>query len=75
MKAALYEIEYSVSPGGKDQWALEVRVGLGHTFYAEFDTPAQALQHLLDTYGDTEINLDIQTLKSVENMEFYDYAF
>lgn len=74
MKATLYEIEYSVSPGGIDQWALEVRLGVGMSSYNEFNTPSEAIAYLLDKHGSDEIQLNIQSLRSIENME-YDYAY
>lgn len=73
MKAVLYEIEYSCSPGGIDQWALEIKLGLGHSEYNEFNTPSKAIKYLIDKYGDKEIELNIQSLRSIEHME-YDFV-
>jgi hypothetical protein len=66
MKANLYEIDYSVSPGGINMWGLDVYVSLGNSSYCEFDTPAQALKWLINKYPKTEFDINVQTLGSYE---------
>ena len=62
MNAELYEIDYSVSPGGINMWALDIKHGLGNSSYAEFRNPAQALKWMLNRYPESEINLSVKSL-------------
>jgi len=62
MNADLYEIDYSVSPGGINMWALDIKHGIGNSSYAEFKTPAQALNWMLNRYPESEIDLNIRSI-------------
>jgi hypothetical protein len=62
MNAELYEIDYSVSPGGINMWALDIKHSLGNSSYSEFRTPAQALNWLIKRYPESEFDLNIRTL-------------
>lgn len=62
MNAELYEIDYSVSPGGINMWALDIKHSLGNSSYAEFRNPAQALNWMLKRYPESEINLNIRSM-------------
>lgn len=66
MKAILYQTD--------SNWTLEVKLGLGMSSYDEFDTPSKAVSYLIDKHGGSELNLTIQSLSSIESME-YDYAY
>lgn len=62
MNVNLYEIDYSVSPGGINMWALEVYHSLGNSSYCEFKTPAEALKWLINRYPKSEIDLNVRSL-------------
>jgi hypothetical protein len=65
MKAYIFEMEYSVSPGGKDCWELEVGNGTAcSTNYGEFKSAGKALDYLITKYPDEELNVDIVSLKA-----------
>jgi len=73
MKARIFEMEYSVSPGGIDCWELEINEGLGHSSnYSDFDTAGEALNYLITLYPDMEHEVDIISLaayhKSMEEI-------
>jgi len=73
MNVDIYEIEYSVSPGGINQWAVDIRTGLGTSSYAEFDTIAEAMDWLLNKYPDKELNITLRSLNWYHRMsEAYD---
>ena len=61
--AEIYEVEYSVSPGGVDCWEMEVRTGIGqHTNYSEYKSAGEALNHLLSLYPDEQVSVNITSL-------------
>jgi len=62
MNVELCEIEYSVSPGGVNQWAVDVRDSLAHSTYNEFDTVSDAMDWLLNKYPDKELNITLRSL-------------
>ena len=65
MKVELYEMEYSVSPGGKDCWEATVYTGLGHSSnYSEYRSAGEALDHLLSIYPGVELELDVTSLEA-----------
>ena len=67
--AEIFEVEYSVSPGGVDCWELEVRTGIGtHQNYSEYKTAGDALNHLLSLYGDEQININITSLNAYNKL-------
>ena len=73
MKARIFEMEYSVSPGGIDCWELEINEGLGHSSnHSDFDTAGEALNYLITLYPDMEHEVDIISLaayhKSMEEI-------
>lgn len=60
MRARIFEMEYSVSPGGIDCWELEVNEGLGHSSnYTDFKTAGQALDYLISLYPEQQHEVDI----------------
>ena len=65
MKVEIYEMEYSVSPGGKDCWEATVFTGLGHSqTYGEYKSAGEALDHLLSVYPGVELELDVTSLEA-----------
>jgi len=58
----IYEMDYSVSPGGVNCWEMTV----GNKCYSEFKTAGQALDHLLNMYPDLEFNLEVLSLGAYE---------
>ena len=60
MKSRIFEMEYSVSPGGIDCWELEVRDSIGYsTNYSDFKTAGEALDYLINLYPEVEHKVDI----------------
>jgi hypothetical protein len=73
--AEIFEVEYSVSPGGVDCWEMEVRTGIGqHTNYSEYKTAGDALNHLVSLYPDEQISVNITSLNAYFKMEENAYA-
>lgn len=65
MKVNLYEMEYSVSPGGVNCWEADVFTGLGHSKnYSEYRSAGEALDHLLSVYPGVELELDVTSLEA-----------
>jgi len=63
LKASIFEMEYSCSPGGIDCWEIEVKEGLGYTTnYTDFKTAGDALNYLISLYPDQYIDVDIKSL-------------
>jgi hypothetical protein len=69
MEIDIFEVEYSVSPGGVDCWEAEVR-GYGQTTnYSEYKTAGEALNHMLSLYGDNELNVNVISLTAYAKLE------
>ncbi len=67
MLVDLYEMNYSVSPGGVDCWEMDIRTGIGHSSnVSDFKTAGEAVNYLLDKYPDTTIELTLKSLKAYE---------
>ena len=65
MKVEIYEMEYSVSPGGKDCWEATVFTGLGHSqTYSEYRSAGEALDHLISVYPGVELEVDVISLEA-----------
>lgn len=65
MKVSLYEMDYSVSPGGINCWEADVELGLGHTKnYSEYRSAGEALDHLLSVYPGVELEVDVISLEA-----------
>lgn len=63
MKVAIYEMEYSCSPGGIDCWEADVYTGLGHSSnYTEYKTAGEALDHIISIYPGIELEVDVISL-------------
>jgi len=73
--AEIYEVEYSVSPGGVDCWEMEVRTGIGeHKNYSDYKTAGEALNHLISLYPDEQLSINITSLKAYFKLEEGAYA-
>ena len=64
VKAQVYEMEYSCSPGGVDCWEVKIQ-GYGYSeCYGDFKSAGEAVNFLLDKYPGRELNLDITSLSA-----------
>jgi hypothetical protein len=68
LQARIFEMEYSVSPGGIDCWELEVRESIGHsTNYSDFKSAGEALDYLINLYPASEHDVHITSLAAYHN--------
>jgi hypothetical protein len=74
MEIDIFEIEYSVSPGGVDCWEAEVREYGETKNYSEYKTAGDALNHMLSLYGDKELNINVISLEAYAKLEEGAYA-
>ena len=58
----IYEVEYSVSPGGVDKWEIQEREG--DFFQGDFDTAEDAISYALLKFEGKQLNLNIKSLKT-----------
>lgn len=64
LNAQIYEMEYSVSPGGIDCWEITIQ-GYGYSEnYGDFKSAGDAVNFLINKYPGREINLDITSLSA-----------
>ena len=62
LNAEIYEVEYSVPPGGVDCWEITIQ-DYGHsTCISDFKNAGEALNYLLDKYPHDELQLNIRSL-------------
>jgi hypothetical protein len=65
-QVAIYEMEYSCSPGGVDCWEATIN-GYGTSSTAsDFKTAGEALQWVLDRYPDEMLELTVVSLPAYE---------
>ena len=65
-QVAIYEMEYSCSPGGVDCWEATIN-GYGTSSTAsDFKTAGEALQWVLDRYPDEMLELTVVSLLAYE---------
>ena len=65
MKSRIFEMNYSVSPGGINCWELEVRDSIGFsTTYGDFKSAGEALDYLISQYPAVEHEVDIISLEA-----------
>ena len=63
MRVDLFEIEYSVSPGGVDCWEAEVYPSIGKTVnYSGYKTAGECIDYLLSEYPGERLNVGIFSL-------------
>jgi hypothetical protein len=64
INAQIYEMEYSVSPGGVDCWEATI-YGYGYsTNYTDFKSAGEALNFLINEYPEEELNINVMDLKA-----------
>lgn len=62
IKADIYEMEYSCSPGGMDCWEVNVQ-GYGESkCFSDFLTAGEALDYLVKTYPTEALDITVQSL-------------
>ena len=63
LKAEIYEMNYSVSPGGEDCWEGTVHIKLGHTVnYTDGKTAGEILDYILKQHPDVQLEVDVTSL-------------
>jgi len=62
LNAEIYEMEYSVSPGGIDCWEITIRHYGASENYSDFKSAGEAVNFLLDKYPGRKMNIDITSL-------------
>lgn len=63
----IYEMDYSVSPGGVNCWEMII----GNKCYSDFKTSGHALDHLLIMYPDSSFNLSVVSLANYFKEDTY----
>jgi hypothetical protein len=64
----VFEMEYSVSPGGIDCWEVNVP-GYGCSEnYSDFKSAGEAVEFVLDKYPAEELQLNIISLQAYERL-------
>ena len=66
LKVEIYEMEYSVSPGGVNCWEVNIQDYGTSRCVSEFDTAGQALNWVVDQYPDKMIELTVTSLPAYE---------
>jgi hypothetical protein len=68
----IYEMDYSVSPGGVNCWEATIATvdGYGESkCYSNFRTAGHALDHMLSIYPDKELNVNVKSLAAYYKLE------
>jgi hypothetical protein len=60
LNVEIYEMEYSVSPGGVDCWEMTI----GNKCYSDFKTAGHALDHLLIMHPSDTLDLSVTSLNA-----------
>ena len=71
LRADIYEVNYSVSPGGVDQWEMIVYLprplkGINSketAYFTDFNTLNDALEFLIKHYPTRELDVNIKSLE------------
>ena len=58
LNVEIYEMDYSVSPGGVNCWEVSV----DEWCVSDFKTAGDALNYVLDKYPNQELNLNVKSL-------------
>ena len=66
LQVQIYEMEYSVSPGGVDCWEVNIEDYGTSRCVSDFDTAGQALNWVVDQYPDKMIELTVTSLPAYE---------
>lgn len=65
MEVMIYEMEYSVSPGGIDCWEADVYTSLGRSSnYSDFKTAGQALDFIISKYPKERLEVTVTNLEA-----------
>jgi len=64
MKVEIYEMEYSVSPGGKDCWEINIQEYGSSKNYSEFKSAGEALDYIINQYPGVELEVDVTSLSA-----------
>ena len=63
LKVEIFEVNYSVSPGGVDQWEMNVYLPNHTAHFYGFKTAGETLEFLLEEYPTQEFNINIKSLE------------
>jgi hypothetical protein len=67
IKVEIYEVNYSVSPGGVDCWEMTMDLGNYKPHFGEFKTASEALEFAMEHFPTRELSVRIKSL------EWYEY--
>ena len=62
----IYEMNYSVSPGGVDCWEVTIQGYGNSTTTSDFKTAGDALNYVIDKYPDQMLELNVTTYKAYD---------
>ena len=65
-QVAIYEMNYSCSPGGVDCWEVTINGYGTSTTASDFKTAGKALNWVLDRYPDEVLELTVMSLPAYE---------
>ena len=69
LEIEIYEVDYSVSPGGVNCWEANVQ-GYGESkCYSDFNSAGEALNHMLLVYPEQELNVNVMSLATYFKLE------
>jgi len=69
LEIEIYEVDYSVSPGGVNCWEANVQ-GYGESkCYSDFKSAGEALNHMLLVYPEQELNVNVMSLATYFKLE------
>lgn len=73
MKVQIYEVEYSVSPGGEDAWGVNILGPQGGYLVGievlRFDNAGQALNKILSLYPEHKLEVEVKSLEWLRAQE------
>jgi len=64
MKVEIYEMEYSVSPGGKDCWEMDIQNYGSSKNFSGFNTAGDALNYLIKQFPGMQFEIDVTSLSA-----------
>jgi hypothetical protein len=65
MEVMIYEMDYSVSPGGINCWEADVYTSLGRSSnYSDFKTAGQALDYVISRYPKDRLEITVTSLEA-----------
>jgi hypothetical protein len=63
LKVEIFEVNYSVSPGGIDEWEMNVYLPNYTAHFSEFKTLNEALEFVMKHYPTRELSVSIKSLE------------